>query len=173
MVTAYGKGAFLRASTPVRIRPAKATDTPLVLAFIRELAEYERLLDVCVATEERIAATLFVEGARAFCEIAEYDSEPAGFALWFYNYSTFRAKHGIYLEDLFVRPQFRGKGLGKALLVHLAQRALREGCARFEWAVLDWNEPSIAFYKALGAKPMSDWTGYRVEGEALERLAAI
>jgi GNAT superfamily N-acetyltransferase len=155
------------------IRPARHTDVPLVLAFIRELAEYERLLDQCVATEEQIAATLFSANPRAFCDIAEHKSEPAGFALWFYNYSTFRAKHGIYLEDLFVRPQFRGKGLGKALLIHLAQRALRDGCARFEWAVLNWNEPSIAFYKALGATPMTEWTSYRVEGEALEQLAAI
>jgi GNAT superfamily N-acetyltransferase len=99
------------------------------------------------------------------------DGGSAGFALWFYNYSTFRAKHGIYLEDLFVRPEFRGRGIGKALLSHLARRALHEGCARFEWAVLNWNEPSIAFYKSLGARAMTEWTSYRVEGEALERLA--
>lgn len=155
------------------IRPARPTDASLVLSFIRELADYERLLDECVATEEQIAATLFAASARAFCDIAECEGEPAGFALWFYNYSTFRAKHGIYLEDLFVRPRFRGLGLGKALLVYLARRALHDGCARFEWAVLNWNEPSIAFYKALGARPMTEWTGYRVEGEALEHLAAI
>ena len=159
--------------TRIVIRPARPADVSLILAFIRELAEYERLLDECVATEEQIAVTLFAEGARAFCEIAEYDGEPAGFALWFYSYSTFRAQHGIYLEDLFVRPQFRGKGLGKALLAHLARRALHDGCARFEWAVLDWNESSIAFYKALGARPMTEWTGYRLDGRALEQLAAI
>jgi GNAT superfamily N-acetyltransferase len=159
-------------ASPIEIRQARPSETRLVLSFIRELAEYERLLPDCVATEEQIAVTLFAERPRAFCDIAEYAGEPAGFALWFYNYSTFRAKHGIYLEDLFVRPQFRGKGIGKALLVHLAQRALLDGCARFEWSVLDWNEPSIAFYKALGAKPMSEWTSFRVDGEALERLAA-
>ena len=156
----------------IRIRRARAADVPLVLAFIRELAEYERLLDMCEATEAEIAATLFSANPRAFCEIAETDGASAGFALWFYNYSTFRAKHGIYLEDLFVRPQFRGRGIGKALLSHLARRALEEGRARFEWAVLNWNEPSIAFYKALGARAMTEWTGYRVDGEALERLAA-
>jgi GNAT superfamily N-acetyltransferase len=156
----------------IRIRPAQAADVPLVRSFIRELAEYERLLEICEASEEEIAATLFSVHPRAFCDIAEMDGEPAGFALWFYNYSTFRAKHGIYLEDLFVRPQFRGRGIGKALLAHLARRALREGCARFEWAVLNWNEPSIAFYKSLGARAMTEWTSYRVEGEALKRLAA-
>jgi GNAT superfamily N-acetyltransferase len=156
----------------IAIRPALAADAPLIRAFIRELAEYERLLDVCDATEAEITATLFSANPRAFCDIAEADGEPTGFALWFYNYSTFRAKHGIYLEDLFVRPQFRGRGIGKALLSHLAQRALHDGCARFEWAVLNWNEPSIAFYKALGAKAMTEWTSYRVDGEALERLAA-
>jgi len=157
----------------IQIRPALASETDLILSLIRELAEYERLLPDCVATEEQITATLFAKHPRAYCEIAEYAGDPAGFAIWFYNYSTFRAKHGIYLEDLFVRPQFRGKGIGKALLVYLAQRALRDDCARFEWSVLDWNEPSIAFYKALGAKPMTEWTSFRVDDEALERLAAL
>ena len=162
-----------RGEPEIAVRRAKEADVPLVRAFIGELAEYERLLHECVATDEQIAATLFADRPRAFCDIAEYGSEPAGFAIWFFNYSTFRAKHGIYLEDLFVRPQFRGKGLGKALLVHLARRALRDGCARCEWSVLNWNEPSIAFYTALGAKPMTEWTIYRVDGAALERLAAL
>jgi GNAT superfamily N-acetyltransferase len=154
------------------IRAAKPGDEGLVCAFIRDLAEYERLLPECEATEKMIAAALFGRSPRVFCDIAEADGAPAGFALWFYNFSTFRAKHGIYLEDLFVRPEFRGRGIGKALLVHLAQRAVHEGCARFEWSVLDWNEPSIAFYRSLGAKPLEDWTMFRVDGEALKQLAA-
>jgi GNAT superfamily N-acetyltransferase len=155
----------------IGIRRAAAEDAPLICAFIRELAEYERLLRECVATPESVAATLFAPAPRVFCEIAEADGAPAGFALWFYSYSTFLAKHGIYLEDLYVRAQFRGHGLGKALLVHLARRAVEEDCGRFEWSVLDWNEPSIAFYKALGAKAMKDWTVFRLEGEALRRMA--
>ncbi|HEX3651697.1 MAG TPA: GNAT family N-acetyltransferase [Rhizomicrobium sp.] len=155
-----------------RIRPAIVEDAPLICGFIRDLAEYERLLDDCVATAETVAATLFAPAPRAFCDIAEADGAPAGFALWFYSYSTFQAKHGIYLEDLYVRPPFRGCGLGKALLVHLAQRAMRENCGRFEWSVLDWNAPSIAFYEALGAKPVSGWTRYRLDGEALAQLGA-
>jgi GNAT superfamily N-acetyltransferase len=157
----------------IEIRSARPSETDLVLSLVRELAEYERLLPDCVATEEQVGETLFSQHPRAFCEIAECDGEPAGFAIWFYNYSTFRAKHGIYLEDLFVRPAYRGRGLGKALLVHLARWALQDGCARFEWSVLNWNEPSIAFYKALGAKPMTEWTAYRVDGEPLERLAGL
>ncbi|HEY1963233.1 MAG TPA: GNAT family N-acetyltransferase [Rhizomicrobium sp.] len=155
----------------ITIRPAKQGDEALVCTFIRELAEYERLLHECQATEENISAALFAPSPRVFCEIAESDGAAAGFALWFYNFSTFRAKHGIYLEDLFVRPEFRGRGIGKALLVHLAQRAMREGCGRFEWSVLNWNEPSIAFYKSLGAKPLSDWTTFRIDGDALASLA--
>ena len=155
----------------IAIRPAKPGDEALVCAFIRDLADYERLLHECEATEGTIGAALFGPSPRVFCDIAEADGTPAGFALWFYNFSTFRAKHGMYLEDLFVRPEFRGRGIGKALLVHLAQRAIREGCARFEWSVLDWNEPSIAFYRSLGAKPLSDWTMFRVDGEALAHLA--
>ena len=154
----------------IAIRSAKPGDEALLCDFIRALADYERLLHECEATEENISKALFGPVPRVFCHIAEADGVPAGFALWFYNFSTFRAKHGVYLEDLFVRPEFRGRGIGKALLVHLAQRALREGCARFEWSVLDWNEPSIAFYKSLGAKPLSDWTMFRVDGDALERL---
>src|SRR5438477_323831 len=145
-----------------RIRPARQEDAALVCDFIRELAEYERLLPDCMATPEAVAADLFAPNPRAFCDIAEASGEPAGFALWFYSYSTFQARHGIYLEDLYVHPRFRGRGVGKALLAHLARRAVEENCGRFEWSVLDWNAPSIAFYEALGAKPVSGWTRYRL-----------
>nr|AIA15431.1 Acetyltransferase (GNAT) family [uncultured bacterium] len=155
----------------IAIRGARSEDAPLLCAFIRELAEYERLLPECVATPETVAATLFAPSPRAFCNIAEAHGEPAGFALWFYSYSTFQAKPGIYLEDLYVRPRFRSRGVGKALLIHLARRAVHENCGRFEWSVLDWNTPSIAFYEALGAKPVSGWTRYRLDGETLAGLA--
>ena len=153
------------------IRRARSGDEALVLAFIRELAEYEKLLDSVVASEASVRAALFGPNPRVFCDIAEAEGEPAGFALWFYNYSTFLARHGIYLEDLFVRPRFRGKGIGKALLVNLAARTVREGCGRLEWAVLDWNAPSIAFYESLGARAMKEWQVYRLTGEPLRRLA--
>ena len=153
------------------VRPAQPSDTSVVHALIRELAEYEKLLDQVVATEADTAAALFGENPRVFCDIAEWDGAPAGFALWFYNFSTFRGAYGIYLEDLFVRPQFRGNGIGKALLVSLARRAVAEGCARLDWAVLDWNTPSISFYEKLGARPITGWTGYRLTNEALTRLA--
>jgi GNAT superfamily N-acetyltransferase len=119
-----------------------------------------------------ITAALFGPNPRVFCDIAEWEDEPAGFALWFYSFSTFRGRHGIYLEDLFVRPAFRGRGLGKALLARLARRCAEEGLARLEWGVLDWNEPSIAFYRSLGAIAMDGWTKNRLDGEALARLAA-
>jgi len=153
------------------IRPAQPRDEALVLAFIRELAEYEKLLDSVVATEDGVRAALFGPHPRVFCDIAEAGGEPAGFALWFYNYSTFLARYGIYLEDLFVRPRFRGRGIGKALLVNLAQRAASEGCGRLEWSVLEWNAPSIAFYQSLGARPVDGWQVYRLQGEALRKLA--
>ena len=152
------------------IRPATPADAALIHAFICELAEYEKLSHDVTASEADIARSLFCENPRVFCDIAEWNGEAAGFALWFYNFSTFRGAHGIYLEDLFVRPHFRGHGLGKALLKNLAQRAVREGCARVEWAVLDWNAPSIAFYRSLGAMPMDEWTVFRLTGEALEKL---
>ena len=155
----------------IEIRPAAREDALLVCGFIRELAEYERLLPDCVATPETVAETLFAPAPRVFCDIAEADCDPAGFALWFYSYSTFKAKHGIYLEDLYVRPQFRKHGIGKALLTHLAKRAVDEDCGRFEWSVLDWNAPSIAFYESLDAKPLAGWTRYRLDGAALARLA--
>ena len=154
------------------IRPAAPADAALVLALIRELAEYERLSGEVDADEATIAAALFGDSPRAFCDIAEWDGEAAGFALWFYSFSTFRGRHGIYLEDLFVRPAHRGRGIGRALLQNLARRCAAEALARLEWAVLDWNEPSIAFYRSLGARPMEAWTVYRLTGEALDRLGA-
>jgi len=155
----------------VSIRPAAAPDAPLILAFIRELAEYERLLHVVRTTLADVEAMLFAPHPRAFCDIAEVDGEPVGFAFWFYNLSTFEGRHGLYLEDLYVRPAARGQGAGKALLAHLAARCLREGLARMEWAVLDWNAPAIAVYDALGASAKTEWITRQLTGEALERLA--
>jgi GNAT superfamily N-acetyltransferase len=154
------------------IRPAIASDAALVLSLVRELAEYERLLHEVEATQEMIARAMFGERAKVFADIAEWQGEPAGLALWFYNFSTFRGCHGIYLEDLFVRPHLRGHGIGKALLQGLAARCLEEGLARLEWAVLDWNEPSIGFYRSLGAIAKDDWTVYRLSGSALARLGS-
>ena len=155
-----------------RIREATEGDVPLILSLIRELAEYEKLSHEVVATEEALRESLFGERRYAEVLIAEHDGAPAGFALFFHNYSTFLGKPGIYLEDLYVRPEFRGSGIGKKLLAHLAGLAKRRGCGRLEWWVLDWNEPSIGFYKKLGAVPMDDWTVYRVSGSALEDLAS-
>jgi GNAT superfamily N-acetyltransferase len=158
-------------SAGLTIRAATPADRDLVFAFIRDLAEYEKLLDDVIATPDDVARALFAPHPRVFCDLAEWDGAPAGFALWFYNFSTFRGRHGIYLEDLFVKPAFRGKGIGKALLAHLAKRAVAEGCARVEWWVLDWNEPSIKFYESLGAIAMEEWTVFRLTGDALKRLA--
>ncbi len=154
------------------IRPARPDDAALVFAFIGELADYERLAHDVVASPDDIAAALFGPAPLVFCDIAEWDGEAAGFALWFYNFSTFRGRHGLYLEDLYVRPAHRGRGVGKALLARLARRCTEEGLARLDWAVLDWNAPSIAFYESLGARAAADWTGYRLTGEALDKLAA-
>ena len=146
---------------------------PLVACLIRELAEYERLLPEVRMTEERLAGNLF--GPRPYAEVAIAEDEtgrPLGFALFFHNFSTFLGLPGIYLEDLYVRPDQRGRGVGRALLEHLARLARQRGCGRLEWSVLDWNEPAIGFYRRLGARANSDWTGYRLEGEALERLAS-
>ena len=153
------------------IRPAQAGEAALVLGFIRKLAEYEKLSHEVEATEADIGAALSGPSPRCHCDIAVWNGEPAGFALWFYNFSTFKGKAGIYLEDLFVDPARRGHGIGKALLKHLARRCVAEGLPRLQWWVLDWNEPSIGFYKSIGAKPMDAWTVYRVADEALERLA--
>ena len=153
------------------IRAAQPGEAALVLAFVRELADYEKLTHEVDATESMIDAALFGESPRVFCDFAEWNGEPVGFALWFLNFSSFRGKNGIYLEDVFVRPTHRGEGIGKALLAHLAKRCVSEGWARLEWAVLDWNTPSIEFYKAQGAALMDEWTICRVTGAALERLA--
>lgn len=156
---------------PLSLRPATAADVPLILHFIQGLADYERLAHECVATEERLRETLFGPAPEAEVVLAFLDDRPAGFALFFHSYSTFLARRGLYLEDLFVLPEFRGKGIGKALLRHLARLAVERGCGRFEWAVLDWNDSAIKFYESLGAVPMGEWITYRLTGEALHRLA--
>ncbi|MBU3672187.1 MAG: GNAT family N-acetyltransferase [Sinobacteraceae bacterium] len=157
------------------LRCAEAADVPLILALIRELADYEKLLHAVDATEDTLGAALFAESPRVFCDIAEWHDgttcRVAGFALWFYNFSTFRGRHGIYLEDLYVRPEYRGRGIGKALLVQLAERCVREGLTRLEWSVLDWNEPALRFYESLGALGLREWIPHRVTGEALQTLA--
>ena len=158
-------------SAALSIDPARPQDAGLIVALVRELAEYERLLDQVVLTEQDIHRDLFGPRPHAEAVIAREGDEPVGFALWFHNYSTFAGRPGLYLEDLFVRPACRGRGYGEALLRYLARVALQRGCARFEWSVLDWNEPALAFYRKLGAVPMDEWTVQRVSGEALEALA--
>jgi GNAT superfamily N-acetyltransferase len=153
------------------IREATEADVPLILQFIRDLAEYERLADRVTATEEQIRRTLFGNPRFAEVLIAEEDGAPAGFALFFHNYSTFLGQPGIYLEDLFVREEMRGRGIGKALLARLARIARERGCGRVEWAVLDWNAPSIAFYRSIGAVSLDDWMIMRLTGEAMETMA--
>ncbi len=160
-------------SGSVTIRPATPADNTLILRFIRDLAEYEKLIDSVEASEADLAAALFGPHPRAFADIAEIDGEPVGFALWFYNFSSFVGRHGIYLEDLFVRPEARGSGAGKALLVNLARRCVDENLGRLEWSVLDWNAPSIAFYDSLGAAAMDEWIIRRMTGDALRRLAGV
>ncbi|HEY5080201.1 MAG TPA: GNAT family N-acetyltransferase [Opitutaceae bacterium] len=158
----------------INVRAAVAGDIALILQLIRKLAEYEKLLPDVVATEESLGKTLFPAGGSppaAHVVIGELEGIPAGFAVYFFNYSTFLAKPGLYLEDLFVEPASRGKGLGKALLLHLARLANELGCGRMEWSVLDWNTPSIEFYKRIGAVPLDDWTIFRLAGEALRRHA--
>jgi len=153
------------------IRQATSEDCALILAFIRALAGYEKLLHEVTASEEDLRRTLF--GERPFAEIliAEWSGQAAGFALFFHNYSTFLAKPGIYLEDLFVLPEFRGSGIGKALLRHLAGIAVERNCGRLEWSVLNWNEPAIGFYRSIGARAMDEWTQYRLTGQALQDMA--
>ena len=162
-------------STPsplLSIRPATVEDVALVARLIRELAEYERLADAAVASEADLREQLFGERPAAEVLVAEADGEPAGFALFFHTFSTFLGKRGLYLEDLFVRPAFRGLGLGRHLMAALARIAVQRGCGRFEWSVLDWNEPAIGFYRALGATAMDEWTVQRLQGEALRALAS-
>ena len=156
----------------LNIRRAERNDVGIILSFIRALAEYEHLSGEVVATEQDLLRDGFGAEPKFRCVIAEWDQTPAGFALYFYNYSTFQGRPGICLEDLFVNPEFRGKGIGKALLLHLAQIAVRENCGRYVWQVLDWNTPSIEFYQSLGAKLMSEWLTMRVEGAALKNMAA-
>jgi GNAT superfamily N-acetyltransferase len=156
----------------LRIRAMTIEDIPLILQFIHELAEYEKAPDEVVATEEDLLYDGFCVDPKFRVVVAEWEGQPAGFALYFYNYSTWLGKHGLYLEDLFVRPAFRGKGIGKALLLHLAKIAVDEGCGRFQWQVLDWNTPAIKFYESLGATSMKEWLTMRVSGEALKKLAA-
>jgi GNAT superfamily N-acetyltransferase len=153
------------------IRRARSDEAGLVLALVRELAEYEKLSHEVVATETEIADALFGKRPRLFCDIAEWNGEVAGFAVWFVNFSTFAGRHGIYLEDLFVRPALRGNGIGKALLVNLANECVTRGWRQLQWAVLDWNAPSIAFYKSIGAVMMDEWTLCRLSGPALASLA--
>jgi len=160
-------------SPAIRLRAAQPSDIPHVLAFIRELGEYEKLAHEVVADETTLAAQLFGEHPAAEVLIAEVDGHPAGFALFFHNFSTFLGRRGLYLEDLFVRPRFRGLGLGKRLMVHLAKLAVARGCGRFEWSVLDWNEPAIRFYRSLGAIGLEEWTVQRVTGATLQALATI
>jgi GNAT superfamily N-acetyltransferase len=155
------------------IRPARPDEAGLVLAFIRELADYERLADEVEATEDGLAAALFAPAPRVFADIAEWQGEPVGFALWFYTFSTFRGRHGIWLEDLYVREAVRGRGIGKALMARLARRCREEGLARLEWWVLDWNTPAIEVYRSIGSEAMDAWTVQRLTGDALDRLAGI
>ena len=155
----------------MNIRRATIADCDAILALIRDLAEYERELDAVEATVESLAATLFGDQPTAFCDLVEVDGEVVGMAIWFLNFSTWQAKYGIYLEDLFVRPSHRGRGFGHSLLKHLAQTCVENGYGRFQWSVLDWNQPAIDFYTQLGAVAMDEWTVYRVSDDALIQLA--
>lgn len=158
--------------TAYRVRPASVDDAGTILRFIRELAEYEKALHEVVATQETVAASLFGEGSVTRAVICETeDGAPAGFAVWFKSYSTWQAKNGLYLEDLYVTPDHRGAGVGRMLLRHLARVAVAENCGRFEWSVLDWNEPAIRVYDAIGAEPQTEWIRYRLTGEKLREFA--
>ena len=161
----------------MNIRRANKHDAEVVLQLIKELAEYEQAPDQVEATEAELRSTLFADDPRVFCDLAEVqvdgEARIAGMALWFLNYSTWQGKHGIYLEDLFVRPEYRGRGYGKALLKHLAGICIKNGYGRLQWWVLDWNTPAIDFYKSIGAEPMDEWTVFRVSGKALKELPVI
>lgn len=159
--------------TDYRIRPATPADAGVILRFIRELADYEKALHEVAATEETVAASIFGEGSVSHAAICETEAgEPAGSAIWFKTYSTWQARNGLYLEDLYVTPAHRGAGVGKMLLRHLARVAVAEGCGRFEWSVLDWNEPAIRVYDAIGAEQQTEWIRYRLTGEKLKTFAA-
>jgi GNAT superfamily N-acetyltransferase len=155
------------------IRSATERDVPLILEMIKALADYEKMADEVVATEDGLHEALFGPRPGAEVVIAYGGADPAGFALFFHNFSTFVGRRGLYLEDLFVKPEWRGHGVGKALLTHLARLAVERGCGRFEWSVLDWNEPAIRFYESLGAVPLADWTIFRVAGASLAQLAEV
>jgi len=157
----------------ITIRPATADDVPLVLQFIKALGDYEKLAHQVVATEAGLRDALFGSRPDAEVVIAFAGGEPAGFALFFHNFSTFLGRRGLYLEDLFVKAEWRGHGVGKRLLIHLARLAVERNCGRFEWAVLDWNEPAIEFYRRLGAQPLHEWTVFRVTGDELHELAGV
>lgn len=154
------------------LRPATAADAGLILRFIIELAVYEKEPDAVVTDQDGIAASLFGQGATAKALIAELDAEPVGYAVWFASYSTWLGRNGLYLEDLYVTPEMRGRGVGKAILRQLAALAVAQGCGRMEWSVLDWNAPAIAFYESVGARPQSDWTVFRLTDDALSTFAA-
>lgn len=155
------------------ISRAREADGGEILRFIRELAEYERALDDVVATESQLREALFCENPRVFADICRLQGTPIGFALYFYNFSTWVGRHGLFLEDLYVTPEHRGCGAGKALFQHLARVAVSNNCGRFEWNVLNWNQPAIDFYESFGAQPQSEWLGYRLTGSALHDLAAV
>ena len=159
-------------NTYLNIRPAIIDDCPLVLRFIRELADYEQLLHEVIAEVSTLEQSLFGDTRHAEVVIAEYQGLPVGFALFFHNYSTFLARPGLYLEDLYIQPEMRGKGFGRQLLSYLADLALNRNCGRLEWWVLDWNQPAKDFYQSVGAEPMNDWTVNRLSGSALDSLAA-
>lgn len=156
----------------MKIRPAKREEVGIILNLVKELAEYERALDHVETTEKELLSTIFVENPKVFCDLVDVEGEIVGFAIWFLNYSTWQGRHGIYLEDLYVRSEFRGRGYGKALLQHLARVCEERGYGRFQWSVLDWNTPAIDFYKSLGAESMDDWIVYRVTGKSLLDLAS-
>ena len=154
----------------MKIRPAKREEVGEVLQLIQDLATYEKAPDQVEASEDDLLNTIFAKDPRVFCDLVEVDGQIAGMAIWFLNYSTWQAKHGIYLEDLYIKPEFRARGYGKALLKHLAQICDKEGYGRLQWWVLDWNSPAIEFYKSLGAEAMDEWTVYRTSGQALKDL---
>ena len=155
----------------IEIRQATVEDSALILRFVTELAIYEKAENEVIATKSDIESSLFASDSSTKAVICSINNEPIGFAVYFFNYSTWLGKHGLYLEDLYVSPQYRGIGAGKALLKHLAEIALSNNCGRFEWSVLDWNEPAIQFYQSIGAKPQDEWVGYRLTGKALEEFA--
>jgi len=157
----------------LHIRSARSEESAVILQLIKDLAEYEKAPDQVEATESDLKATIFGKEPKVFCDVVEVDGEIAGMAIWFLNYSTWQGKHGIYLEDLFIKPEYRGRGYGKALLVHLAKLCEEKGYGRFQWWVLDWNSPAIEFYRGLGAEAMDEWTVYRVSGKALKDLGTV